>query len=72
MTTSTAFHNPVITTVEVTNLSIGTWTLALKDEKNNSVTFFLSDASQIKQLARLITTLTDAELVNPYAGTGKE
>jgi hypothetical protein len=72
MTTSTAFHNPVITTVEVTNLSIGTWTLALKDGKNNSVTFFLSDAAQIKQLARLITTLTDAELVNPYAGTGKE
>ena len=72
MTASISFHNPVITTAEVTNLSTGTWTLAVKDSKNNSVTFFLSDATEIKAFAKLITVLTDAELVNPYARTGKE
>jgi hypothetical protein len=72
MTASISFHNPVIRNAEVRHLSTDTWTLALKDAKNNSVTFFLSDAEEIKQLARLITTLTDRELLNPYAGTGKE
>ena len=66
MTASISFHNPDITTTDVTCLSTDTWTLAVKDEKNDSVTFFLSDATKVKAFARLIIALTDAQLANPY------